>query len=67
MIELKEFCIESNESILSALKKVDINGHGILFVVEDGILYGSLTDGDMRRALIEGATKDDRIKGFCNA
>ena len=66
MVNLKEFCIESNESILSALKKVDVNGHGILFVVEDGILYGSLTDGDMRRALIGGATQQDCIKVHCN-
>jgi len=35
-------------------------------VVEDGILYGSLTDGDVRRALIGGATKEDCVKDFCN-
>lgn len=66
MVDLKEFCVESNESILSAFKKVDVNGLGILFVVEGGIFYGSLTDGDLRRALIAGAVKEDCIKDFCN-
>ena len=41
MVELEEFCINSNESILSAFKKVDINGLGILFVIEDGVLWKS--------------------------
>lgn len=66
MVELKDFCIKSSESILSAFKKVDINCQGILFVVENGIFYGSLTDGDLRRALIAGADKGDCIKDFCN-
>lgn len=66
MVELKEFCAESSESLLTALEKVDANGHGIIFVVEGGILYGSLTDGDMRRAIIGGATQKDRIRDYCN-
>ena len=66
MVELKDFCLESSKTILSALNRLDVNGHGILFVVEDGILYGSLTDGDVRRALIGGATKEDCVKDFCN-
>ncbi len=66
MFNLKDFCVDSSISILNALKILDINGQGILFVLEDGVLFGSLTDGDIRRALINGAVKEDCIKQFCN-
>lgn len=66
MFKLKDFCVDSSISILNALKILDINGQGILFVLEDDVLFGSLTDGDIRRALINGASKEDCIKKFCN-
>lgn len=38
-----------------------------LFVIEpDGCLVGSLTDGDLRRAIIGGATLEDNVALACN-
>ena len=66
MLEMNDLCIESNESLLLALQKIDANSQGIVFVVENGILFGSLTDGDIRRAIINGAAPDFGVKPFVN-
>ena len=63
---MNNLCIESDASLFLALKKIDANSQGIVFVIENGILFGSLTDGDIRRALINGATPDADIKSFAN-
>lgn len=66
MIRLQDLCIEYNESIIDALKAIDANSSGILFVQKNKIFYGTLTDGDIRRALIGGAHKEDKIEPYCN-
>lgn len=49
-------------SILDALKIIDRNCKGFLIVTdENGIVYGTLTDGDIRRALITGRSVSDSI------
>ena len=48
--ELKQFMIMKDESIVEAMKKIDVNTKGILFVVNDKEqLLGVVTDGDIRR------------------
>jgi perosamine synthetase len=50
---IQSMCCNSNETILDALKIIDLNAKGILFVVDnDGVFKGTLTDGDLRRAFI---------------
>ena len=66
MIELSELCIDLNESILTALKKIDKNAQGILFVVEKGLLKGIITDGDIRRALIENKSTNTLVLDIYN-
>lgn len=40
-------------SLVDAMKKIDNNGAGILYIIdENGILAGSLSDGDIRRWII---------------
>ena len=59
----EEFLIEPTASNLEALKKIDENGRGFLLVVENGKLFGTLTDGDIRRAFLSGRGFDDSIQG----
>lgn len=66
MLLIESFSIDSSATILDALKQVDANGYGIVFVTEKDLLIGSLTDGDIRRAIISGASKSDLIRNFCN-
>lgn len=51
--ELQKYTTNINTGIVDAMKLIDINASGILFVVNDeGKLVGSLTDGDIRRWII---------------
>ena len=61
MSELKNYIIKANASILEALKALDGSTHDsqTLFVVNDQeCMVGTLTDGDIRRGLISGASVD---------
>lgn len=50
---LSRYTIKSNASIIEAMKKIDFNRKGFLIVVDNaGKVAGTLTDGDIRRALI---------------
>lgn len=66
MNALKELCIEQSESIYTALKKIDKNAQGILFVVENEFLKGVVTDGDIRRALIDEKSIDTPVADVYN-
>jgi len=66
MLKVEDLCMESNQSLLSALKKINANSQGVVFVVEDGTLFGCLTDGDIRRAIIKGAGTEFSVKPFVN-
>ena len=46
-------------TISEAMKKIDGNAYGILFLVDEGgILLGCITDGDIRRFLLSGGKMD---------
>lgn len=59
------YVIQEGASILSALKAINENTKGFLIVNnEANKVVGVLTDGDVRRAFIAGATTNDSITGF---
>jgi len=66
MLELKDLCIDLKESIFDALKKIDANAQGILFVVENFHLKGIVTDGDIRRSLINKVALDTSVSEIFN-
>jgi dTDP-glucose pyrophosphorylase len=54
--------IQTSESIKHALKKLDISSKKTLLVVDpDGRLLGTLTDGDIRRAILAGIGLEKEI------
>lgn len=55
---LDGFLIEVTASLFEAMQAIEINASGIVFTIREGILEGSLSDGDIRRALISGASLD---------
>ncbi|MDC1188002.1 CBS domain-containing protein [Gammaproteobacteria bacterium] len=64
---MKELQITDTSSIKDALKKIDSNDHGLIFPINGkGQVVGLLTDGDIRRQLIEGAKLNDSIKKIIN-
>ena len=68
MINYKEQLIFHTESVKSALQKLNnLNYNLTLFVInKDYKLLGTLTDGDIRRALLKGFTFNDAIDGIMN-
>lgn len=63
MIETKNI-IHHNRTLLEALSQINCIGKGplVLFVVNDeNRMVGTLTDGDSRRALISGASVNDKV------
>lgn len=59
---LEKFAVSNKSKILEALKKIDANRLGFVIVVdpEDHVL-GVLTDGDIRRAFINGLEKEENV------
>src|SRR5262249_5117593 len=51
--DLQTFCMTPNHSIRDAIARMDENRQGIILVVSDeGQLRGTVTDGDVRRAML---------------
>lgn len=67
-MNLELFQININNSIRAALKQIEDNHHGIILIVdENDAVVGLATDGDIRRALLEGKILDDCINTCYNA
>lgn len=59
--------VQKSDALIKALTLLNENTKGIVFVVEaDHTLCGALTDGDIRRALLNGANLQDIIEKSMN-
>jgi dTDP-glucose pyrophosphorylase len=64
---IKEITVGLNEPIVQALKTMDRAARQILLVVEeDDRLAGTITDGDVRRALLEGVNLREPVSRIMN-
>lgn len=51
-----------NQTLLEALQIINDNAKGAVFVIDDsGVMIGILTDGDIRRVLLNGKTLHDKV------
>lgn len=66
MADYKKHLIVNSSNVKHALEKLNILGYdGILFVVDDEErLVGSLTDGDIRRGLLNGLGLENNVLDF---
>jgi dTDP-glucose pyrophosphorylase/CBS domain-containing protein len=59
--DLRELCVGLDVTLLEALRVIEEGTESIAFVCDQhGRVVGSLTDGDVRRALLGGASLDSR-------
>ena len=58
------FCVGKEKTILDCLRRIDINQNGFLIVTEKDCPIAVLTDGDLRRLIINGASLEDNLEGF---
>ena len=63
---MKKMLKELPATIKECLEQISSNGEGLIFLVRNSILQGSLSDGDIRRALLEGAELNDSVEDFIN-
>jgi D-glycero-alpha-D-manno-heptose-7-phosphate kinase len=62
-----KFQIDGKASLREALARIDNNHNGLIFIVNDSeAVFGVVTDGDIRRKLINGGSLDDLISSCAN-
>ncbi len=63
----KEIAVRPEDTIGEALKAIDAGASRLVFVTdESGVLLGTLSDGDVRRALIKGISLDKSVAAAMN-
>ncbi len=61
--EIEPFCTSPDITIKNAIARIDRNGEGLVLVVDSKRrLIGTVTDGDIRRAILRGIDLNDRIE-----
>ena len=67
IFDIDNYVISDDASIKQALKKIEDNHLGFVFTGnEDGKVSGLATDGDIRRALLDGAGIEESISKYSN-
>lgn len=65
-MKIDKYLINKNETIKSALKKIDGNHLGIIFIEDDNKVVGVATDGDIRRFMLKENSLDSIIHECMN-
>ncbi|MBM9603016.1 nucleotidyltransferase family protein [Desulfopila inferna] len=66
MRNCKKISIPSHSTIKEAIETIDKGVMQIALVVDDDCLLGTITDGDIRRAFLNGSKLNDNIEGLYN-
>lgn len=65
--DLGKYTLRPDDSLKSALEVIEANARGIAFVTdESGMLLGTITDGDIRRAILKNYSLDIAVKLIMN-
>ena len=65
-MKLKKYLVTKEMSIYEAIKVIDKNAKKTAFLVEDDILLGAVSDGDLRRFLINKGDINDSVDKIVN-
>jgi len=61
--EFQELCITPAEVLRDTMRSMDASGRGIALVVStEGVLLGTITDGDVRRAILDNLGLDSPVQ-----
>ena len=64
---MKSYCINPNTSLIECMRSMDITGAGIALAVDSEFrLIGTISDGDVRKALVKGCPLDSSIATHIN-
>ena len=63
MKDIDQLIVARQHTLRESLKKLDLSGRSILLLVDvDGVLIRTITDGDIRRLLLEGRELEDTLQ-----
>ena len=62
----RDFTVNSSSNVRDAMSLINENGIGIVFVISEGSIIGSLTDGDIRRYILSGGDIQLSVEGAMN-
>lgn len=65
-MSINDFVIDQNITILEAIRKINDNARGIVFVCKGDKLIGTVTDGDVRRYILQKGDLTRNIMGIAN-
>ncbi len=65
--QFSKYVVKPNITVIDAMKAINRNTEGIVYVCnDDGILFGTLTDGDIRRYIIHNGDLHTSVEGIVN-
>jgi len=65
--EIEKLFVEPRSNIKHAMEVIDKSGKGIALVIDDNKrLLGTVTDGDIRRAILKGISLEESVKTIMN-
>lgn len=65
-MEVKDFLIEENSTMIEAMQRLDKVARKVLFVTRDGHFVAAITDGDIRRWILKKGNLEARVKDIAN-
>lgn len=65
-MDLKDYIVDQNTSILDAMNMINKNAKGIVYVCNDRKLNGALTDGNIRRHILNGGSLNATVMEVAN-
>lgn len=64
--EINKYIISEDLTLLEAMKKINDGGKGIAYICKNFKLLASVTDGDIRRALLNNQNINESVKNIAN-
>lgn len=65
-MQLSKYIIESDSSVIQAMEKIDKNSIGTVYVVSSEVMIGVITDGDIRRFILEKGDINSNVLEIAN-
>jgi perosamine synthetase len=62
----KELVIQVGASLSDTMRCINKNSQGLCLILDGNLLVGVVTDGDLRRSMLRGATLTDAIESIMN-
>ena len=65
-MKVSDFLVQCISSVKEAIQQIDKNAMGIVYIVQDGKLIGVVTDGDVRRFLLNDGDLNENVTVIMN-